>query len=129
MWSCPTFYTATSFLQSIDVGVHTAVPRHLVAHQVGVVRGGDPVVSQGSPHLLSPNPGPVVRRDNLHGVVEHQEVGEPFLTKAQLVLRGLEGLDDLPAFIRSQDLLLFHSHEVLEGCDGQPFLVLSWIKL
>ena len=56
-------------------------------------------MSQWVPHQLSLDPRPVVRGDHLHGVVEHQEVGKSLLAEAQLVLRGLEGLDDLPAFI------------------------------
>ena len=51
------------------------------------------------PHVLPLDPRLGLRADHLHGVVEHQEVGEPLLTEAQLLLRGLEVLDDLPAFI------------------------------
>ena len=63
------------------------------------MRGGNPVVRQGTPHFLPLHPCLGLRGENLHGVVEHQEVGKTLLTEAQLVLRGLEVLDDLPAFI------------------------------
>ena len=56
-------------------------------------------MSQRIPHQLFLDPRPVVSGDDLHRVVEHQEVGKSLLAEAQLVLRGLEGLDDLPAFI------------------------------
>lgn len=47
-----TFHTAAAGLQHPGVHVHPGLGHELVAHQVGVVRGGDEVVAQWLGHVL-----------------------------------------------------------------------------
>lgn len=47
-----TFHTAAAGLQHPGIHVHPGLRHQLVAHQVGVVRGGDEVVAQRLGHVL-----------------------------------------------------------------------------
>ena len=88
-----------------------------------VMRGGDPVVSQRTVHVLRLDSGPGVGWDNFHVVIEHQELGETLLAK--LLLRGLKAPDNFSTSIFSHFLLLFRFHEVFERGHRNSNLLLN----
>ena len=81
-----TLDTATPQLESVDVSINAALSSDLVASEVSVVRGSNPVVRQRLRHLLTVHSVLDVGGDRLLPLVEHQEVSEALLGEAELVV-------------------------------------------
>ena len=68
-----------ALLQCGDVGIDTAAAVELVAGEVSVVGGGDPIVGQRVHHVLDVHLRLGQWGDHLSPVVEHQKVSETLL--------------------------------------------------
>ena len=110
-------HATAPFLQSLDVGVDAARPRHLVGYQVSVVGRGDPVVAQRLFHVLVHHTALTLVQHALP-LGEHHELGKPLHRKAGPIVRRFVGLDELAALILGGFEFLLREEEALEVSRG-----------